>query len=121
MSCIQCVTYALPACPSTIHLVDSGLNEAVNYHVHFTDKFNNVVDTLIEAPFPSNDIIIPIDNNPDIPTGLFTQYSGSFKMELYDSTNTSVVPFNVNGVLAPCVFLSFKHYEGVIPTATIFG
>lgn len=121
MSCIQCVTYALPACPSTIHLVDSGLNEAVDYYVQFTDKFDNKYTTIIEAPFPSNDIVIPIANNPEIIEGLFTPFSGLVKMEIYDSAFDQLMSFAVNGVQTTCVLLSFTQYEGVIPQATIKG
>jgi hypothetical protein len=121
MSCIQCVTYSLPSCPSSIHLVDSGLDESVDYNVQFTDKFDNKYVTLIEAPFPANDIVIPIENNPEIPEGLFTPFSGMVKMEIFDSAFEDLVPFSVNAVETTCVLISFTQYEGVVPTATING
>jgi hypothetical protein len=121
MSCTLCETYTLPACPDAIHLVDSGLNESVDYYVQFTDKFDNKYLTLIEAPFLANNVIIPIANNPDIPPGLFTAYSGDIKMEIYDSNYHDIVPFAVNGTGATCLLISFTQYEGIIPTATIHG
>ena len=121
MACLECISYTLPACPESIHLVDSGLNEAVDYYIQFTDKSDNKIVTKIEAPFLANDIIIPILNNADIPQGLFTQFSGMFKMEILDATDKNLVSFAVNGVQTTCVLLSFQHYEGVQPQATIHG
>lgn len=121
MPCLECVTYTLSACPDAIHLVDSGLNEAVDYYIQFTDKSDNKIVTVIEAPFLANDIIIPLLNNADIPKGLFTQHSGMFKMEIFDANYEDLVPFAVNGVQTTCVLLSFSHYEGVTPQATIHG
>jgi hypothetical protein len=102
-------------------LVDSGLDESVNYNVQFTDKFDNKYVTLIEAPFPANDIVIPIENNADIPEGLFTPFSGMVKIEVYDGAFEDLVPFSVNAVQTTCVLVSFTQYEGVVPTATING
>ena len=121
MPCLECVTYTLPSCPNEIHLVDSGLNEAVDYYIQFTDKFDNLILTYIEAPFLANDIIIPILGNADIPEGLFTQHSGMFKMEIFDSNYENIESFSVNGVQTSCVLLSFQHYEGIQPQATIQG
>jgi len=121
MACLECITYALPSCPSQIHLVDTGLDENVDYYVQFTDKFDNKIATLIEAPFLANDIIIPIDGNAEIPEGLFTQHSGLFKMEIYDSAFENLVSFAVNGVQTTCVLLSFAHYEGSQPPVIIHG
>lgn len=121
MACLECVTYTLPSCPAQIHLVDTGLNEAVDYFIQFTDKFDNKIVTIIESPYLANDIIIPIENNPDIPQALFTQHSGLFKMEIYDSAFENLVSFAVNGNQTTCVLLSFQHYEGYQPQAIIHG
>ena len=121
MACIECVTYTLPSCPTEIHLVDSGLNESVDYYVQFTDKFDNKYLTYIEAPFLANDIIIPIHGNADIPEGLFTQHSGLFKMEIYDEDYHELVEFNVNASVTTCALISFQYYEGIKPQATIQG
>ena len=121
MSCFSAKIVALPACPHQIHLVDSGLNEAVDYYVKFTDKFGNMFTTLIEAPFASNDIVIPIEFNADIPEGLFSPYSGLVKMEIYDSTFQTIVPFNVTGTLENEVLLDFQNFEGALPPTIIHG
>lgn len=122
MSCLQCVTYTLPSCPEFISMKWSGLSESQDYLIEFTDKFDNVITTLIEYPYPTQGLIhIPILHNPDIPEGLFTAHSGMFKMRVLNPTSLEPYNFYVGVNLTQCVLISFKQYEGVIPPATIIG
>jgi hypothetical protein len=122
MPCLECVTYSLPSCPEFISMKWSGLDESLDYLIEFTDKFDNVYTTLIEQPYPTAGLIhIPILGNADIPEGLFTQHSGMFKMRVLNTQYLTPLNFYVGVVLTQCVLLSFQHYEGVVPPATIIG
>ena len=99
----------------------SGLSEAEEYYIEFTDKFDNVYTTLIEAPYPTGYIQVPILNNPDFPAGLFTQHSGMFKMRVLNTTTLQPFSFYVGPILTTCVLITFKQFEGVILPAIIIG
>lgn len=121
MSCFSSVVYPLPACPHQIHLVDSGLDESVEYYIKFTDKFGVHYSTLLEPPYTANNIIIQIEGNADIVEGLFSPFSGLIKMEIYDATFSEIVPFNVMGQLVNEVLLDFQTFEGGLPPSIIHG
>lgn len=92
MNCECCYTDYLVKCPTEL-TVYAKLKPSTNYTWVITDKFDNQYEG--DAVTDLNGFFtIPVE---DLPAGLLTQYSGSFKLEVKDAESCKPVNFKMAG------------------------
>lgn len=112
MTCTSCLSVSLPQCPSTI-VINGGLEENVMYRWEIVDKFSKIYNG-ISTTDATGLLAINIQDDPDIPKGLFMPFSGSFVLKAYKYLSPYEIEnaqFVVNTVGYDCAELMFKDYK----------
>lgn len=112
MACISCLSVLLPSCPNQL-IVNGGLDVDTMYRWEITDKFNHTYNGVTTTD-ATGLLAINIQDDPDIPNGLFMPFSGSFVLKAYKYLSPYEIEnaqFVVNTVGYDCAELMFKDYK----------
>lgn len=102
-SCKECFEVALNTCADRI-FIDAGLSGDLFYRV--TDKFDNKYSDALQYEDGNQIPFIPIS---DLPPGLFTPHSGSFKLEVFTQiTGCEPQTLTFCDVEYDCVLMTFE-------------
>lgn len=112
MSCLSCLSVSLPQCPAQL-VLNAGLEVNTRYRWEITDKFSHVFNGITDSD-ATGLLAINIQDDPDIPKGLFMPFSGSFVLKAYKYLSPYEIEnaqFIVNTVGYDCAELMFKDYK----------
>lgn len=93
MNCNCCFTDFLAKCEDNIIINTTLPGAYTSYKFVITDKFDNKYEGPITFSVGGG-LEIQVT---DLPAGLLTQYSGSFKLEIYDEDTCKPVNFKMTG------------------------
>jgi hypothetical protein len=88
MTCQTCFTDCIGRCPEgiTVYAFLQANSAYLQYKWVITDKFNNAYQGYFVTG-ETGEFIIPPD---DLPEGLLTEWSGEFKLQVFDEDDTPV-------------------------------
>jgi hypothetical protein len=112
VNCPTCLKVALPSCPPQI-VVNGGLEVNSRYRWEITDKFENIYNGVTDTD-ATGLLQINIQDDVDIPKGLFNSFSGVFILKVYSFLSQFEVDpasFTVGDIVYDCVELKFKNYR----------
>lgn len=113
MNCARCFQIILPACPAQL-IINAGLIPNTIYRWEITDKFGHIYNNTTQSHADTGILYIDIENNINIPKGLFMSFSGSFIMKIFTyESEFQITPasFDIDDTNYDCIELLFKDYK----------
>jgi hypothetical protein len=92
MKCNCCFYDFLAKCETEV-VINAILSATTEYRWVITDKFDNMYEGTATTDADGH-LAIPIT---DLPPGLLTQYSGDFKLEIYQGESCTPIKFKIAG------------------------
>jgi len=102
---------SVSSCSSAL-TIKAGLATSGTYNCEITDKFNNHYNPSITIDLYGS-VLLDITQFPD---GLFTPYSGTFQLMLYNASDNSPVSFTLCGTTYNGFSITF--YTGESPVSS---
>ena len=104
--CTSCYAVTLLSCTEKIN-VEAGLQAATDYTYRITDKFGNRFNQVVTTDEEGTFSIEPKNHLP----GLFTPYSGAFKVEVFKEGNCEPGTMTFWDEEYKCILIDFANGE----------